>query len=85
MSDLDQDETSLIDRSAKLLFRSLPHALLRLAGAGPVCSLRFEDANLNLPELRADHVLIVEPDPPEELYALYVEYQLKPEPHKMPK
>jgi hypothetical protein len=79
MSDTESDIPNLIDRSVKRLFRDQPQALLRLAGVQPA-NVRFEDSTLNIPELRADHVYIVEevgePDP----YALQVEYQLKPDP-----
>lgn len=83
MSDLNNDTgTSLIDRSVKRLFRDQPHTLLRLTGIpqDAVNNLRFEDCNLNILELRADHVLLFEQQGME--YALYFEYQTRPEPEK---
>ena len=82
MSDTDSDIPNLIDRCVKRLFRDQPHAALRLAGI-EAANVRFEDSNLNIPELRADHVFIVEEDEEPTRYALYLEYQLKPDP-KLP-
>lgn len=81
MSDTQSDVPNLVDRSVKRLFRDQPQVLLRLAGLQGT-TVRFEDANLNIPELRADHVFIVgqEGDPP--IYAVDIEYQLRPEPEK---
>jgi predicted transposase YdaD len=78
MSDTDSDIPNLIDRSVKRLFRDQPQAVLRLAGV-EAAAVRFEDSNLNIPELRADHVLIVEEEGEPTPYALYLEYQLKPD------
>ncbi len=78
MSDTERDLPSLIDRSVKRLFRDQPHAVLRLAGV-EAASVRFEDSNLNIPELRADHVFIVEEGDDADAYALYMEYQLRPD------
>jgi predicted transposase YdaD len=78
MSDIERDLPSLIDRSVKRLFRDQPHAVLRLAGV-EAASVRFEDTNLNIPELRADHVFIVEEEGDAAPYALYLEYQLRPD------
>lgn len=83
MSDLNYDTgTSLIDRSVKRLFRDQPYTLLRLIGISPdaISNLRFEDCNLNLAELRADHVLLFEHQGL--MHALYFEYQTRPEPEK---
>jgi flagellar biosynthesis/type III secretory pathway protein FliH len=74
MSDTDSDIPNLIDRSVKRLFRDQPQAVLRLAGV-EAATVRFEDSNLNIPELRADHVLIVEEEGEPTPYALYLEYQ----------
>jgi hypothetical protein len=76
---------ALIDRSVKALIRAVPEALFRLAGIpADRGAVRFEDIALNLPELRADHVLLhgVENDPAR--WALHVEYQLQPDPSVMP-
>jgi hypothetical protein len=81
-SDTESDIPNLIDRSVKRLFRDQPQALLRLAGVPPA-AVRFEDSNLNLPELRADHVFIIEEGQPEP-FALYLEYQLKPKASELP-
>ncbi len=59
MSDTDSDIPNLIDRCVKRLFRDQPHAALRLAGIESA-NVRFEDSSLNIPELCADHVFIVE-------------------------
>lgn len=79
MSDTDSDIPNLIDRCVKRLFRDQPHAALRLAGI-EAATVRFEDSNLNIPELRADHVFLVEEEGEAGPYALYLEYQLKPDP-----
>jgi predicted transposase YdaD len=79
MSDRESDVPNLIDRSVKRLFRDQPQALLRLAGVQEVAT-RFEDTSLNIPELHADHVFIVEDADSQQPYALYLEYQLKPDP-----
>ena len=53
------------------MFRVCPTLVTRLAGMDTAAEdIRVEDPNLNLPELRADHVFIV----PEG--AIYLEYQL---------
>lgn len=79
MSDFQSDPAHLIDRSAKLLFRHCPDAVLRLAGLNvPAESIRVEDPNLNLPELRADHVFVLN------TAAIYLEYQLEPDANLLP-
>ena len=78
---MDDDQlNSLIDASVKALFRECPSAPLRLAGVHVAPeAIRIEDANLNLPELRADHVFVI----PHEIgggeRAIYMEYQLEPD------
>ncbi len=76
---------ALIDRSVKALIRTVPDVLFRLAGVQvDPRDVRFEDVALNLPELRADHVLRVgEPDDPAG-WAIHLEYQLQPDPTAMP-
>jgi len=75
-----------IDASMKALLRTCPTALLQLAGvqAAPD-ALKIEDANINLPEQRADHVFILpsQSDPPVER-AIYCEYQLSPDSRVLP-
>jgi hypothetical protein len=82
MSDSDSDLSQIIDQSVKRLFRDQPQALLRLAGISQA-AVRYEDANLNVPQLSADHVFIIEEPGQPGPCALYIEYQLKPEPHKL--
>ena len=72
---MNEDEnvnlSQLVDRAVKVLFRECPAIVTRLAGMDTAAEdIRVEDPNLNLPELRADHVFIV----PEG--AIYLEYQL---------
>jgi hypothetical protein len=83
LSDTGNDIHNLIDRSVKRLFRDQPQALLRLAGVRE-SAVRFEDTSLNIPELHADHVFIVEEEGEPEPYALYLEYQLKPDASLLP-
>jgi hypothetical protein len=78
---MDDDQlNSMIDASVKALFRECPSAPLRLAGlrVAPE-AIRIEDANLNLPELRADHVFVVPDDNGSGERAIYMEYQLEPD------
>jgi len=78
---MDDDQLgSLIDASVKALFRECPSVPLRLAGlhVAPE-SIRMEDANLNLPELRADHVFVVPDQEGSGERAIYMEYQLEPD------
>ncbi|HLK57664.1 MAG TPA: hypothetical protein VKU00_13950 [Chthonomonadaceae bacterium] len=85
MSDNSSEAPNLIDRSVKALFRECPTAILRLTGMEIAAEqLRVEDPNLNLPELRADHVFIVQPEEAEEPYAIYLEYQLEPDVRILP-
>ena len=80
-----QQPPALIDRSVKALIRAVPEALFRLAGVqADRRDVRFEDIALNLPEHRADHVLLhgAEGDPAR--WAMHAEYQLQPDPSVMP-
>ena len=53
--------SSLIDRSLKALARRAAPAFFRLAGVSVEPSaIRWEDVTVNLPEFRADQVLLVE-------------------------
>ena len=73
------DASNIIDRSVKALFRECPAAVMRLAGmVVEQANIRVEDPNLNLPELRADHVFIIEEEQAS-AFAIYVEYQLEPD------
>ena len=84
--DKPADQSSAIDISVRALFRECPAAALRLAGLNvPPEDIRVEDPNINLPELRADHVFIIplsQTDPvslseaTEPEIAVYLEYQL---------
>lgn len=84
------DQYHAIDVSVKALFRECPAALLRLAGLDvPASSIRVEDPNVNLPELRADHVFILPLSTDNQMgsaysdaheIAVYLEYQLQPDP-----
>ena len=59
----------------KLLVRNCPTVLLRLAGiAATDADVKFEDANVLMSELHADHVCVLECIP----FAIYLEYQLIP-------
>lgn len=81
MSDFPgSDVPNLMDRSVKALFRECPDAILRLAGVEVEREhIRVEDPNVNLPELRADQVFILEEDT-DSASAIYLEYQLEPDP-----
>ena len=69
----------IIDRSVKALFREVPEAFFRLAGVEvDPGAVRFEDITLHLPELRADHVLLVGGEEDSSRYAIHLEYQLQP-------
>jgi len=73
------DLSQLIDKAVKGLFRVCPTLVTRLAGMDTAAEdIRVEDPNLNLPELRADHVFVV----PEG--AIYLEYQLNRDDRLLP-
>lgn len=80
MSDL-----SPVDACVKTLLREFPGVIARLAGLSALSEqVFFEDTAINLPERRADHVLVLgSPDDPKR-GALYVEYQLRPNPALIP-
>lgn len=74
-----------IDASVKALLRRVPEVMVRLAGIEPVPErIRFEDTAINLPEYRADHVLILGAAGDEDRGALHFEHQLRPDPDKIP-
>ena len=73
------DLSQIVDRAVKVLFRECPAVVTRLAGMDTAPEdIRVEDPNLNLPELRADHVFLV----PEG--AIYLEYQLNRDDRLLP-
>jgi Domain of unknown function (DUF4351) len=77
--------SSLIDRSLKALARRAAPAFLRLAGVdAPPAAIRWEDVTVNLPEFRADQVLIVGADEDPGRWALHLEFQLEPDRRVMP-
>lgn len=80
MSDFpDSELPNLIDRSVKALFRECRAAVMRLAGMEvEPQNIRVEDANLNLPELRADQIFLIEEEGASG-FAIYLEYQLEPD------
>ena len=67
------------------MFRLSPTLITRLAGltVAPE-AIRVEDPNLNLPELRADHVFILPESAERPKSAIYLEYQLRPDPALLP-
>jgi hypothetical protein len=70
-----------IDISIKGLLRGQAPVLFRLLGQPESPShWRWEDTALSLPELRADHVLVLGTAAEPDQGALYVEYQLAPDP-----
>jgi predicted transposase YdaD len=75
----------LIDRSLKALARRVAPTFLRLAGVdAPPAALRWEDVTINLPEYRADQVLLVGVDDAPRRWALHLEFQLEPDRRVMP-
>jgi hypothetical protein len=75
----------LIDRSLKALARRAVPAFLRLAGVDvPPAAIRWEDVTINLPEFRADQVLLVGADDDPHRWALHLEFQLEPDRRVMP-
>jgi hypothetical protein len=73
-----------VDTSIRGLLRGQAQVLFQLLGHGPPPPrLRWEDTALNLPELRADHVLVIGTEAEPEQGALYVEYQLVPDPSNL--
>lgn len=83
--DENVDLVHLIDRVVKNVFRDCPTLVTRLAGltVAPQ-NIRVEDSNLNLPELRADHVFVLTESDAEPEGAIYLEYQLRPDPKLLP-
>jgi predicted transposase YdaD len=72
--------TADIDRSLKALFREFPLAFFRLAGlAAPPETVLVADVSVNVPELRADQVLLNVGADGAPRRAIYLEYQLRPD------
>jgi predicted transposase YdaD len=77
--------SALIDRSLKALARRAAPAFFRLAGITvDPSAIHWEDVSVNLPELRADQVLLVEADGDAERWAMHVEFQLEPDRRVLP-
>jgi hypothetical protein len=75
------DRPSLLDRCIKVLTRRAYPAVFRLFGEEVDPSwVRFEDVALNIPEHRADGILVVETPNPKHRWALLLEAQTRPEP-----
>lgn len=75
------DLSNPIDTTIKPLFRGHPQALFRLVGLQvDPAAVRFEDTAINLAELRADQVFVYHDAANRRDCALYVEYQLEPDP-----
>lgn len=72
-------QLNIYDRSAKVLFRERPADFLRLAlGDIDPARVRIENPELNLPEMRADEVTLVD-----ERLALVVEFMIEPDPRAL--
>lgn len=77
--------SALIDRSLKALARRVAPAFFRLAGiAVEPSTLHWEDVTVNLPELRADQVLLVEETGPAGRWGMHFEFQLEPDRRVLP-
>ena len=64
-------DPAILDRCLKVLTRRAYPAMFRLFGAVvDPAQVRFEDVALNLPEHRADDLMVVESPHPEERWAL---------------
>src|SRR5712692_1367740 len=77
--------STLIDRSLKALARRAAPAFFRLIGE-PVepSAIRWEDVSINLPEHRADQVLLVGQEDDPERWGLHLEFQLEPDRRVLP-
>jgi hypothetical protein len=76
---IDAAAQQFIDRSVKALCRRVPWALLQLLGVDPAVELAWEDVSINLPEFRADQVLILGAPEDPNRWAIHFEYQLQPD------
>lgn len=69
-----------IDRSLKALIREFPVAFFRLAGVKVEGTrIHTADVSVNLPEFRADDVLVVQDEGGASRFAVQLEYQLEPD------
>src|SRR5258708_5190910 len=78
------NDTNTLDAALKLLTRHAAHALLLLldSSADPD-HIRFEDTAVNLPEHRADQILMVGAEDDPERYGVHIEFQLEPDRRRM--
>src|SRR5947209_6703355 len=75
----------LLDCSLKLLTRHAAPALLRLAEiAVDPAQIRFEDTAVNLPEHRADTIMLLGAENDPDRWGWHLEYQLEPDPRVIP-
>lgn len=74
------DGVTPIDRSMKALIREVPEAFVRLAGVGTGPSvIQLRDVTVNVPEHRADQVLVIGDDGDPHQWGWHLEYQLAPD------
>jgi hypothetical protein len=81
---IDPAGQQFIDRSVKALCRRVPWALLQLLSVDPTVELAWEDVSINLPERRADQVLILGSPADPNRWAIQFEYQLEPDSRLLP-
>src|SRR5207249_11931514 len=75
----------LLDRSLKLLTRRAAPALCRLAELSvDPAQIRFEDTAVNVPEHRADTILLLGAEDDPDRWGWHLEYQLEPDPRVIP-
>src|SRR5712692_6891029 len=75
----------LLDRSLKLLTRRAAPALCRLAALRvDPAQIRFEDTAVNVPEHRADTILLLGAEDDPDRWGWHLEYQLEPDPRVIP-
>jgi hypothetical protein len=76
---IDPAGQQLIDRSVKALCRRVPWALLQLLEVDAETELAWEDVSINLPERRADQVMILGSPGSPHRWGIQFEYQLVPD------
>jgi hypothetical protein len=76
---IDPAGQQFIDRSVKALCRRVPTALLQLLSVESDVEMAWEDVSVNLPEHRADQVLIIGAVDDPQRWAIQLEYQLHPD------
>lgn len=75
-----ESSINVIDRSVKVLVRRAPGVFFRLAGTEVIPDRIYPgDVSVNLPEFRADQVLIVGDEGDPSRWASHLEYQLQPD------